>query len=174
MIKDSFKVFVYYIVAYAFTLCLNMFLGGYDTNRAVLVLHQIANLLFVILFIFYVSYNQGFHAYNLVKNGRQKECKAYGLFTGLLAISPTLLVSLLTIFSKLQVLPDILNIYRLFNSPYVPIVHAMLESTYMAQVSMQTLLITMLFPLIVPVVSAISYAIGYRQIFISDVILYKK
>ncbi len=111
-----------------------------------------------------------------VKHGRTDENKLKGLYIGLIAAVPSIIVYILLVLSHFEILrPAFLDTYRLANSHF----HYILTLIYSgaqnaAQLSSSQLILCGALNLYLPVISLISYFLGYIDFNLIEKITFKK
>ena len=111
-----------------------------------------------------------------VKHGRKKENIFSGLYIGLIAAVPSLVVFALLVLSHYKVLnPNFLDTYRLLNSHFhyfITLIYSSADNA--AELTEMGLVLCGALHLYLPVISLISYAFGYKDINLIERITYKK
>ncbi len=111
-----------------------------------------------------------------VKQGRVSENKLRGLFIGLIAAIPSLIVFVLLLLSNAEILnPAFLDTYRLLNSQFhyvITLIYA--GASNAAQLSFGKIAFLGALHLYLPLISLISYYFGYKDINLIEIITFKK
>ncbi len=113
---------------------------------------------------------------NRVNMGMKKENKLTGLFAGLIACLPSLAVYITLWLSHLKILStEFLSVFRFFNSHFygfISFVYGNAQNT--AELSVSKLLLLSVTVWLLPLVSSIAYYVGYKDIRISEKLVYVK
>ena len=111
-----------------------------------------------------------------VKQGRTTENILRGLFIGIIATVPSLVVFVLLVLSSVKVFnPAFLDTYRLLNSQFHYIITLIYSSAATAaQLSIGKLLLLLALHLYLPIISFISYYFGYKDKNLIEFITFKK
>lgn len=122
-----------------------------------------------------IVWAQGDRDKNKVQFGHMQEDKLRGLKIGLMAGIPSYIGYILLLLSKLNVLlPGYFYAYRLLNMPFLPILNRLAgtDITSTAQISWPAILAMLMVVVFVPLVCTIGYALGYKQISLSERFIY--
>lgn len=139
----------------------------------------------VIIYFFIISgptWKLGNGDLNRVKFGRIKEDKLRGLKAGLIASVPIFIMNLLLILAKAELFPNFYVAYKLLNSHLFNIIGfidgtflGVKNTAYLQYVSWASIIVTcVLSTIITPLFCHINYMLGYKDIILSDRIIYKK
>ncbi len=111
-----------------------------------------------------------------VKQGRAHENKLKGLYIGLVAAIPSIIVYVLLVLSHVRVFsPVFLDTYRLLNSQFHYIITLIYSgASDAAALSICKLLLLLALHLYLPLISLISYYFGYKDINLVEEITFKK
>ena len=139
------------------------------------VLSEILMLLMLSFFIISALRDKGQRDHTNVKYGHMKEDKLIGLKIGLLAAIPAFVAYLVLVFAKITgLLPSYLFLYRYINICFLPIINSVAGTSVLStEISWLALFVLFLLQLFIPLVCHAAYTIGYKQIFLSDKIVYK-
>lgn len=143
-------------------------------NAVFLSVTQIICFVLLMSFVYSQLWTLGNKDIGAVKYTDAKEDKLKGLKIGLIANIPSTLIYLAIIFSQLfgNAKPFI-SIFRLCNYKYFAFVSLIIGKSTDSLSVLQYLLLALLLT-IVPLIAFISYNIGYKDIVISEKIVYKK
>ena len=113
---------------------------------------------------------------NRVNMGMKKENKLTGLFAGLIASIPSLAVYATLWLSHLKVLStEFLSVFRFFNSHFYGFISFVYgNATNTAELSVTKLLLLSVTVWLLPLVTAVGYYVGYKDIRISEKMIYIK
>ncbi len=121
-------------------------------------------------------WKEGNRDLNLVRYGRMKENKYKGVYIGLIASAPSLILLLVLGIGKwafAKSFPVVL--YQYLNSVfYAPIDLICGKALNFGELAIWQLLLLILVQLIIPIFTGIAYYIGYKDILISEKFIYKK
>lgn len=140
------------------------------------VLSQIFSIVLVGGVIYGTVWDIGNKDISAVKYGNKTEDKMRGVIIGLFAAIPSVIIYILLVLSKLEIMkPEFLNTYRLFNAHF----HGVLTYIYSGaksatDLSVFKILCCGLLQLYLPLISGVAYFLGYKDIKISEKIVYKK
>ena len=137
---------------------------------------QILMLLLYVGFPYSYMWYMGDHDHNRVQFGRMAEDKQRGLWAGLLASIPAAVAYLLLIFFKLSKLyPLYVQRYRLINVCFWSIFNSVVPTDLRdtAGVSWTACGVMLLCMAVLPFVAWLAYRLGYEQIAVRDLIVYK-
>lgn len=111
-----------------------------------------------------------------VKQGRLSENKLRGLFIGLIATIPSIIVFVLLALSRAKILnPNFLDTYRLLNSQFhyvITLIYS--DASNAAQLSFGKMALLGTLHLYLPLISFISYYFGYKDFNLIEAITFKK
>ena len=140
------------------------------------IIAQVLMLLLLAAFPYSILWAQGDRDKNSVNFGHMSEDKLRGLKVGLMAEIPYFFTYFLLLLSRLVVFfPNYIGIYRLFNLPFLPLFNRIIGGagvTATAQVSWLGMLWLLLLLAVVPAVCHLAYFLGYKQISISEKLIY--
>lgn len=113
---------------------------------------------------------------NKVKFSRMEEDKLRGLKIGSIATIPSVIVYLLLILARLGVAPNILfSVYKLCNVHIFGYLNVLFGSkTLVADLPVYKIAIAALPLVFVPLLCAVAYILGYKDISLSEKIIYKR
>lgn len=146
-------------------------------GRAVfLVSTQALSLIMVIAFASNSSYKQGFKDSNLVKIGHTKRDMLKGFKTGLVGNIPFFALFVVAIVMAAVWAPEFRTVwYAFLNSHYYSAVILITgNATTLSQLDVLQYVLLFLIQLIVPVISGVAYVLGFKEISLSEKIVYKK
>lgn len=128
------------------------------------------------LFPYNLTWNMGSHDENYVNIGRKDEDIWFGLKVGLVANIPSLILYVLLVLGKFGVVPSvILQWHRLINSAFIPYIDVVEMGVKTAtELSIGSLFAVGATLVFVPFVCWLGYYLGYRQISIRELMVYKK
>lgn len=150
----------------------------------ILVLQIIMGLISVLIYFFIISgptWKLGNGDLNKVKYKKMEEDKLRGLKIGLIASIPIFVMNLLLLLAKAELFPNFYVAYKLLNSPLFNILGIIdgtflgVENTaYLSYVSWGSIIAEcILTSVITPLFCHINYTLGYKDIILSDKIIYK-
>ncbi len=141
-----------------------------------LILAQIFSFVMITGILCGTTWEMGNKDISAVKRGRQTENKLKGLYIGLIATIPSIIVYLLLVLSHTGVLrPMFLDTYRLLNSHFHYIITLIYSGAEDAvQLSLNRVLLCGVLHLYLPVLSFISYYLGYKDFNVVEKITFKK
>lgn len=139
---------------------------------------QVLNLILLISFASSSVYKQGFKDANFVRTGHLKSDVAKGFKIGSVANIPFFALFVLLIVLAVGIAPNFRMVwYGYLNSHLYSLIFLISGSSNTAAVSAMSIMqyvLLFLVQLIVPVISGIAYILGFKEINLSDKILYKK
>lgn len=140
------------------------------------VLSEVVMLVMLSIFIVTPMKEKGQRDLTQVKYRNGKEDKLCGLKIGLLASLPAFAAYLLLIVAKLTgLMPWYLLAYRYINICFLPLINTVAGTAIAsAEISWLALLVILLFHAFVPLVCHIAYIMGYKQVDVTDKLVYKK
>ncbi len=140
-----------------------------------LVVTQILNIILVISFASSSVYKQGFKDENLAKTGHIKKDVARGFKIGAVANIPFFAMFVLMLVLEF-VTPDFRTTwYAFFNSHFYPaILWIAGDADVISKLSVLQLVGLFALQLVVPIISGIAYILGYKEINLTDKLVYKK
>ena len=151
----------------------SMTTGG---NIAFLLLSAIFTLPLGGMLCYTFVWKEGNRDLNLVRYGRAKEQKYKGVYIGLIATSPYLVLLLVLGIGKWafsKAFPVIL--YQYINSVFFTFIELICGKTQQfGDLAIWQLLLLILVQLIVPVFTGFAYHLGYKDILVSEKFIYKK
>ena len=118
--------------------------------------------------------NRGHRDRGYYERNNLKPDKLYGLKAGLIAAFPFYVMTILAIFMTLGILPDYFFFYRVFNSFFWPFISIVVSTVGVYDFTWYFYVIFFLMISIIPVTCHIAYTLGFKDIVISDRIVYKK
>lgn len=143
-----------------------------------LVVSQILCGILVISFASSSTYKRGFKDSNLVRIGHIKLDKLKGFKIGLIANIPFFALFILLIVCKLGLAPDLrLTLYSYLNSFIQPIIYLIggcSDKITISELNAVQYVLLFLVQFIVPTVCGIAYMIGFKEINLSEKIMYQK
>lgn len=113
---------------------------------------------------------------NLIRFGRATLDKYKGVKIGLVAVSPYILVLLALLIGKSSFAKDVpLILYKYINCSFFSLIEVICGgSTYIGDLAIWKFILLLILILLIPAFLGISYYIGYKDILITDKIIYKK
>ena len=145
-----------------------------SNNIIYLIFIQIIFLLLTIFFIYIPVWNIGNKDRIRDKNSNKTFDKYAWLKMNFIISFPFIFSFILLIFSKLNIIPNILVFYKLINSNIIPIIHYILPYSSDIKIFSSThLFILGSLTLIYTPIVYLAYKFGYKGIFILDKIIYK-
>ena len=141
-----------------------------------LVVTQIINIFIVISFSSSNIYKRGFKDSNLVRAGHLKADVLKGFKIGLVANVPFFLLFALMIAAALGLAPAFRTVwYALLNSHYYSLILFIAGGAdVVSKLGVLRLVLLFLLQLTVPVISGVAYIMGFKEISLSDKLVYKK
>lgn len=129
-----------------------------------------ALMLFVLIgLVGYYVWAEGDRDRNLVKHHQRLETPLRGLWIGVIAAVPSLVLYVCLVLGKLNLFAadSVQGVYRLLNPPFVPLIlQIMPTDTYPATaISFGQLFLLFLLQLVIPVTCAVAYQLGYHRVF---------
>ena len=123
-------------------------------------------------------YKQGFKDSNLVRIGHVKQDKLKGFKIGLVANVPFFLLFGLLVACGLGLLPTLrVTLYGYLNSCFYPVIYLISgcsNATTAADLNALQYVLLFVLQLIVPIISGIAYILGFKEINLTEKIVYKK
>lgn len=148
--------------------------NGY--NNLSYLISGLISLVFVVGTTYNPIWEMGNKDINRVNMGIKKENKLFGLFAGLIASLPSLAIYITLWLSHLKVLStEFLSVFRFLNSHFygfITFVYGNAQNT--AELSVLELSLLSVTVWLLPIISAIAYYIGYKDIRISEKLVYVK
>lgn len=149
------------------------------TGMAVfLVISQILCVIVLISFAGSGTYKQGFKDSNLVRIGHVKLDKLKGFKIGLVANIPFFILFGLLIGCAVGLSPSLrVTLYGYLNGYFYPVIYIISgcsNETIVSNLSVLQYALLFLLQFIVPVICGVSYLLGFKEINISERIMYKK
>ncbi len=140
-----------------------------------LITAQLLSLLIMMAFIYSFIWKEGIKDNNLVKFGHINEDKLKGAKIGFVASIPYAIFVLVLFVLRFITKTDFsVALIELLNSHIYSFIKLVLGGNAFLDISFIRMLGLLLLGLIVPLISGVSYLIGYKDIALSDKILYKK
>lgn len=139
------------------------------------IISQIVCLVLTTIFLYSVCWSYGFSDRNKVHFNRIKEDKLSGAKIGLAATGLHFIVLLVYIIFALGVYPNCsLLIYKLFNASFIPALTVIFgDAATAGEATTVGYLFAALLLLIPSVITGISYLLGYKDISITEKLIYK-
>lgn len=136
---------------------------------------QICGLGILISFIYPMFKDIGGKDRNAVNFGRIKEDKLKGFKSGLFTIIPVTVVTLFFILTKSGITAEFsVSLYIFFNSSFYGIMDILTNHQVMFKdVGTLNLVLIILVQLIIPIIAHVAYTLGYRDVSVSDRLIYK-
>ncbi|MEE1239058.1 MAG: hypothetical protein UHO61_03945 [Acutalibacteraceae bacterium] len=140
-----------------------------------LILTQVLCLLILMGFIYSDLWKNGTGDSNLVKFEHKKEDKLKGVKIGALATIPNYLFLIYLVIAKLGLSPDFsLVLYKFLNSSVYSFVELIFgKAITVSQLAVWQFVLLFLLPLLIPAIAGVSYILGYKNISISEKLVYK-
>ena len=136
---------------------------------------QILFLVFVLASIYPTVYKVGSADASAVKRGHRKPRYFSGFIIGMISCIPFIMSAAMLLTSKFNLTADMTVFYRLLNSIYIPFTQSVLfGSLTLAEHSTADVLISLIPQLFIPIMCGIIYLLGYFQIEISEILLFKR
>lgn len=141
-----------------------------------LVSTQLLSLIMVVAFASNTAYKQGFKDSNLSKIGHIKKDMLKGLKIGLVGNAPFYVLFALLIVMACVLAPDFLTVwYAFLNAHFYSFIMLITEGAQTAsQLGAGQYVLLFLLQLIIPAVSTVAYILGFKEINLSEKIVYKK
>lgn len=141
-----------------------------------LLITQSLSLIMIIAFAGHSVYNIGFKDSNLVRIGSKKKDILKGLKIGLVGNVPFFILFILIIVAACGAAPKIPTLwYASLNSHFYAVITGVSSGTELvSQLDVWQYIIFFLLQLIVPAIAAIGYVLGFKEIRLSEKIMYKK
>ena len=136
---------------------------------------QIFGLLIIISFTYSPLWNLGIKDNNAVKFGRKAEDKLRGLKIGFMTGTPYFVFCIVMLVLKF--IPSVnvpTGLIGFVNAPFYSLIMLLFTQKTLAASSVFSILGLLLIGFIMPIFSHIAYSIGYKDISLSDKLLYKK
>ena len=134
------------------------------------ILSQLFLLMLLIVMPYSILWERGDKDCNSVHFGHMQEDKLRGLKVGLMASIPSILAYLILVLSKLGLISSsYVFIYRFLNLAFIPVYNGLVGTAGISWGGMAVLLLTVA---VVPLTGYIAYWLGYRQISLSEKIIY--
>lgn len=145
-------------------------------NNLAYLISGIISLVFVVGTTYSPIWEEGNKDINRVNMGIKKENKFMGLWAGLIASIPSLAVYVTLWLSHLKILStEFLSVFRFFNSHFYGFISFVYgNATNTAELSVSKLLLLSVTVWLLPLVSSIAYFVGYKDIRISEKLIYVK
>lgn len=145
-------------------------------TKVFLIVSQIFCLLILIAFIYPGLWQLGTTDSNLVHFKHKSENKLKGFQIGLVAIIPALIFIIFLFvakFTSLNQFPMVL--YKFLNSSFYSFIELIINGTVaVGDLAIWRLVILILLQLLIPLICGASYLLGYKNISISERLIYKK
>ncbi|MDF2568193.1 MAG: hypothetical protein K0R90_1649 [Oscillospiraceae bacterium] len=139
--------------------------------------HIIAQVLVAVIFstlIYGPSWGDGDRDRNLAHFGKDSGDRYRGLKIGLISMLPFVILNILLILSKLQIIGDIMAVYRLLNAHIWPLIQITAPKIFEAKdVSWIIIFVWILSMLALPLITTIGYRLGFKGVVLSDKIVYR-
>ena len=121
-------------------------------------------------------WNRGTKDGNLVKFKHKDEDKFKGFKIGAVSTVPNYLFLLLLAIARLGLFPKFpMALYKLLNSSVYSFIEVIVGSAVaVSELSAWRLVLLFILPLIIPIIAGVSYILGYKNISLSEKIIYKK
>ena len=145
------------------------------TNIALDIISELFLIILLLVMPYSILWSQGDKDCNSVHFGHMDEDKLRGLKVGAVAGIPSYIAYIILLLSKLGLfLPHYFTAYRFLNISYLPLINLIIGSGVSAtmDVSWINLFILFIILAIFPFVCHLSYVLGYKQISISEKIIY--
>ncbi len=143
-----------------------------------LIISQILCGILVVSFASSNVYKQGFKDSNLVRIGHVKLDKLRGFKIGLVANIPFFVMFGLLVACGLGLSPNLrVTLYGYLNGYFYPIIHLIAgcsTKTVVSELNVLQYILLFLVQFIVPIISGIAYILGFKEINLSEKIVYKK
>ncbi len=143
-------------------------------SAAMDILSMVLMLTLLAAFPYSILWAQGDRDKNSVQFGHMQEDKLRGLKVGALSAIPAAVSYVVLLLSKLGVfLPGYIAAYRFMNVPFLPLINRMVSvSATTPEVSWPVILALLMAVVFVPLVCWAAYALGYKQISITEKLIY--
>lgn len=136
---------------------------------------QVLCFILVIAFASNSVYKQGFKDANLVRTGHINQDNLKGFKIGLVANIPFFAMFLLLVLFTVTVPNFRVVWYAFLNGCFYPLVLVIADSAdVVSKLSVLQFVLLFLLQMIVPVVSGVAYTLGFKEINLTDKLLYKK
>lgn len=132
------------------------------------VIEQLLMITVLVTLCGYYVYVEGDRDRNLVKYHQRENTPLRGLWIGLVAAAPALLLYVLLVLGKCGILAEsVQGIYRTLNASFTPLIGVIMPlEVYPATALTATqLLLLLLLQLVLPVSCAVAYLLGYHRVF---------
>lgn len=141
-----------------------------------LVLTQLINLMITVSFVGSYTYKRGFKDSNLVRIGNIRADIFKGFKIGLVANIPFFLIFALTVAAAIGLAPNFRTAwYALLNSQYYSLILWISgKADVVSKLNAVQVVLLLLLQLVVPIISGTAYVMGFKEIKISDKLVYKK
>ena len=141
-----------------------------------LIISQIFTFCFTCGLIYPELWNRGTKDGNLVKFKHKDEDKFKGFKIGAVSTVPNYLFLLLLAIARLGLFPKFpMALYKLLNSSVYSFIEVIVGSAVaVSELSAWRLVLLFILPLIIPIIAGVSYILGYKNISLSEKIIYKK
>ena len=143
-----------------------------------LVVSQILCGILVISFASSATYKRGFKDSNLVRIGNIKQDKLKGFKVGLIANIPFFVLFVLFVACGLGLAPSLrVTLYGYLNSFIYPIIYLITgcsSDIIVSELNVLQYILLFLVQFIVPIICGVAYLIGFKEINLSEKIMYKK
>lgn len=147
----------------------------FKTSTFGYVISQIFTIILLFAFFYNPMWLEGDKDKNLVNFKRIEEDKYRGFKVGLIAIIPSLLLSILLILSKIGAFYNILLPYKLINSSYFGLNSLIFSNVFkVTDINWVSIIISALLPILTPLVCGLAYIFGYNRIMMIEKVVYKK
>ena len=136
---------------------------------------QVLCFILVVAFASNSVYKQGFKDANLVRTGHIKQDNLKGFKIGAIANIPYFVMFLFLIAFTLTVPNFRVVWYAFLNGCFYPIILVIADQAdVVSKLSILQLVLLFLLQIIVPVVSGVAYMLGFKEVNLTDKLLYKK
>lgn len=141
-----------------------------------LVVTQILCAAFLVFFICQPLYKLGFRESNLVRHGHMSADMLRGFKIGLVGNSLYILMFVALVVMGLGALPNFpITVYKLLNCQFYSFIEIITVNTEtVGSLALWQYLLLLLLQLTVPVIATVSYIMGYKNINITEKIIYKQ
>jgi hypothetical protein len=144
-------------------------------ESALVIISQTFMLILLVAMVYSKLWERGDKDNNRVNFNRMPEDKLRGLKVGLMAAIPSFAFYLLLVVSKLGLITDkYFALYRFLNISFMPIINRLAGAGVSSSrdVSWVSFLVILLTLSVVPLAAHLAYILGYKQISISEKIIY--
>lgn len=153
----------------------NTFVITKTGNAVFLTTVQIFSLMILISFLYSFIWNVGIKDNNLVKFGHKSEDKLRGVKIGLIASIPYCVFVLVLFVLRFITSTNVsIALIEFINAHFYSFTRLLLGQQAFLDVSFIRMLGLLLLGCIVPIITGVSYLIGYKDISLSEKLLYKK